>query len=107
MPQGHPVPRGHQGESPTPGSVRLKGVPKKLTKSVKVVISSVFNELQDVDSNGKPKYPGAHILRWAQNEPGEFYRLAARRIPTEVQGTAPITVRIVKFADLPDSDEIA
>ena len=107
MPQGHPVPRGHQGESPTPGSVPLKGVPKKLTKSVKVVISSVFNELQDVDSNGKPKYPGAHILRWAQNEPGEFYRLAARRIPTEVQGTAPITVRIVKFADLPDSDEIA
>ena len=42
----------------------------------------------------------------AQNEPGESYRLASRRIPTEVQGTAPIAVRIVKFADLPDSDEI-
>ncbi len=58
------------------------------------------------DANGKPKYPGAHMLRWAQNEPGESYRLVARRIPTEVQGTAPIAVRIVKFADLPDSDEI-
>ena len=100
------MPRGHKGESPTPGSARLKGVPKTLTRSVKEVISSVFNELQDVDANGKPKYPGRHMLRWARNEPGEFYRLAARRIPTEVQGTSPITARIVKFADLPDSDQI-
>lgn len=65
-----------------------------------------FNEFQDVDATGKPRYPGAHMLKWALREPGEFYRLAARLIPTELQGTAPITVQIVKFADLPDSDEI-
>ena len=106
MPQGHPVPRGHKGEPRTPGSGRLKGEPNKLTKSVKEVIASVFNELQEMNEKGAPRYPGAYMLNWAKNEPGEFYRLAARLIPTELQGTAPLTIQLIKFADLPDRDDI-
>ena len=100
------MPRGHKGEPRTPGSGRLKGVPNKLTKSVKEVIASVFNELQEMNEKGAPRFPGAYMLNWAKNEPGEFYRLAARLIPTELQGTAPVIIEIIKFADLPDRDDI-
>ena len=100
------MPRGHKGEPRTPGSGRLKGVPNKLTKSVKEVIASVFNELQEMNEKGAPRYPGAYTLNWAKNEPGEFYRLAARLIPTELQGTAPLTIQLIKFADIPDRDDI-
>ena len=100
------MPRGHKGEPRTPGSGRLKGEPNKLTKSVKEVIASVFNELQEMNEKGAPRYPGAYMLNWAKNEPGEFYRLAARLIPTELQGTAPLTIQLIKFADLPDRDDI-
>ena len=100
------MPRGHKGEPRTPGSGRLKGEPNKLTKSVKEVIASVFNELQEMNEKGAPRYPGAYMLNWAKNEPGEFYRLAARLIPTELQGTAPLTIQLINFADLPDRDDI-
>ena len=88
-----------------PGSGRQKATPNLITKTVKEVLASVFTELQDVDAK-KPKYPGAHLLKWALPEPGEFYRLAARLIPTELQGTAPLTIQLIKFANLPDRDEI-
>ncbi len=51
-----------------------------------------------------PKYPGAHMLDWALREPGEFYKVAARLIPTEISGAAPVTVQIVKFGDCSDTE---
>ena len=95
-----------KGIARVPGSGRQKGTPNKVTRTVKEVLASVFNELQDVDAKGKPRYPSAYMLNWAKSEPGEFYRLAARLIPTEFQGTAPLTIKLIKFADLPDRDDI-
>jgi hypothetical protein len=68
-----------------PGSGRAKGTPNKLTRTVKEVLLSVFNELQAMEGDA-PKYPGVHMLEWALREPGEFYRIAARLIPTELAG---------------------
>lgn len=86
-----------------PGSGRTKGTLNKLTRTVKDVLTSTFNELQAMDGH-VPKYPGAHMLDWAIREPGEFYKVAARLIPTEISGAAPITVQIVKFSDCSDTD---
>ena len=81
-----------------PGSGRAKGTPNKLTKTVKEFLLTVFNELQTKDGNA-PKYPGAYMLDWAIREPGEFYKLAARLIPTEIGAAAPLTIRVVRFSD--------
>ena len=86
-----------------PGSGRTKGTPNKLTRTVKEVLSSVFNELQTKDGDA-PKYPGAHMLDWAIREPGEFYKVAARLIPTEINDAAQITIQIVKFGDYSETE---
>lgn len=54
--------------------------PAKITKTVKEVFEKTFRQLQE-----DPK--AAHALHnWAQVEPGEFYKLAAKLIPTELKG---------------------
>lgn len=94
------MPRGHKGEPKTPGSGRKKGEPNKLTRTVKDVVSAVFNELQEMKA-GKPVYPGAHMQYWALEQPTEFYKIAAKLIPTEIAGKAELTLQIVKFGDDP------
>ena len=81
-----------------PGSGRAKGTPSKVTRTVKDIIASVVNELQSMDGD-VPKHPGAHMLNWAIHEPGEFYKVAARLIPTELSGGVSHTIQIVKFCD--------
>ena len=53
-----------------------KGATNKLTKSVKEAFESAFNELQD-DKEAK-------LSNWAKENPTEFYKLAAKLIPTSV-----------------------
>ena len=81
-----------------PGGVRAKGTHNKVTRTVKDIIASVFNELQSMDGD-TPKYPGAHMLDWAIREPSEFYKVAVRLIPTELAGGISHTIQIVKFCD--------
>jgi tartrate dehydratase alpha subunit/fumarate hydratase class I-like protein len=59
----------------TGGGSRL-GKQNKLTKSVKEAFEIAFNQLQD-DSD-------ANLAEWAKNNTTEFYKLAAKLIPTSV-----------------------
>jgi len=53
-----------------------KGAQNKLTKSVKEAFEIAFNELQG-DSE-------ANLTNWAKDNTTEFYKLAAKLIPTSV-----------------------
>ena len=53
-----------------------KGAQNKLTKSVKEAFEIAFNELQG-DKN-------ANLATWAKENTTEFYKLAAKLIPTSV-----------------------
>jgi hypothetical protein len=52
----------------------------KLTATVKSVFEDTFKQLQK-----DPKKPHA-LAKWAEAEPTEFYKLAAKLIPTELKG---------------------
>jgi hypothetical protein len=53
-----------------------KGATNKMTKSVKEAFEIAFNELQG-DSE-------ANLTNWAKDNTTEFYKLAAKLIPTSV-----------------------
>ena len=53
-----------------------KGATNKLTKSVKEAFEIAFSELQE-DKEAK-------LTNWAKENPTEFYKLAAKLIPTSV-----------------------
>jgi len=57
---------------------RPKGVPNKITATVKEVFAQVFNELQE--------HPTANLKSWATENETEFYKLAGKMIPTQLQG---------------------
>lgn len=69
-----------KGQKRTPGSGRKAGTPNKVTATVKSVFEDTFKQLQK-----DPKKPHA-LANWAQAEPTEFYKLAAKLIPTELKG---------------------
>jgi len=64
---------------------RPKGVQNKLTRTVKDTVLAVFNDLQSD--------PQANLLTWAQEETTEFYKIAAKLIPTEVKADVGIVVK--------------
>lgn len=53
-----------------------KGATNLLTRTVKERVLEVFNELQE-DSE-------ANLLSWAKTEPTEFYKIAAKLIPHDI-----------------------
>ena len=55
-----------------------KGAVNKSTKLVKEVFADVFSNLQND--------PKVNLKAWGKANPTEFYKLAARLIPTEVEG---------------------
>ncbi len=55
---------------------RKEGSVNKLTKTVKERVLEVFNELQED--------PTANMLSWAKEEPTEFYKIAAKLIPADI-----------------------
>jgi hypothetical protein len=55
---------------------RPKGALNKTTKTVKEVVLAAFNELQEDKKN--------NILQFAKDNPKEFYQIAAKLIPTEI-----------------------
>ena len=57
---------------------RPKGIPNKLTQTVKDVFAQVFSELQE--------HPTANLKTWAESNESEFYKLASKMIPTQLQG---------------------
>jgi hypothetical protein len=55
---------------------RTEGTQNKLTKTVKERVLEVFNELQED--------PQSNLLSWAKEEPTEFYKIAAKLIPADI-----------------------
>ena len=58
---------------------RTKGSPNKLTRTVKECVLEAFNQLQED--------PNANLFEWGKKNPKDFYQVAAKLIPTEVQAT--------------------
>lgn len=64
-----------KGKSGNPNG-RQAGTPNKITKTVKETVLAAFNELQ--------QDPKVNILAWAKQEPTEFYKIAAKLIPQDL-----------------------
>lgn len=67
---------------------RPKGTQNKLTKTVRETVLSVFNDLQED--------PKANLEEWAKKETTEFYRIAAKLIPTEFTGTVRTIIKVTE-----------
>jgi hypothetical protein len=73
-------------EKGNPG--KPKGAKNKLTISVKETVMAAFEDLQND--------PKANIVTWGKENPTEFYKIAAKLIPTELNANLEISK-----ADLP------
>lgn len=62
---------------------RPKGAENKLTKTVKETVLAVFNEMQDD--------PKVNLLEFGKKYPKDFYQIAAKLIPTEVNANVEST----------------
>jgi hypothetical protein len=65
---------------------RKKGVPNKLTSTVKETVLSVFQEIQSDPKNS--------LLQFAKKYPRDFYQIAAKLIPTEITGSIKTTIKV-------------
>lgn len=67
---------------------RPKGIQNKLSKTVKEVVLDVFNKLQQ---------PGSTVTleQWAIDTPTEFYRIAAKLIPTDIKADVKHTGKVI------------
>ncbi len=71
--------------------IRAKMPPRgqgKLNKTVKETVLAVFNDLQ--------KDPKNKLIAWAKTEPTEFYKIAAKLIPTEITGTVKTVITVTE-----------
>jgi hypothetical protein len=67
---------------------RKKGTPNKVNASMRAAFHEAFDNLGGVPA----------LVRWAQSEPTEFYKLAARLIPIDVTSNGDsITIERVTF----------
>ena len=63
----------------TPGPGRPKGLQNKLTRTVKERFGEAFEALQDD--------PATSLEEWGRANTTEFYKLASKLIPTELNAT--------------------
>lgn len=66
------------GRTKTSGQGRPKGSKNKVTKTVKEAFEAAFRQAQNL--------PGVKLSDWMKDNPTEFYKIAARLIPAEIQG---------------------
>lgn len=64
---------------------RPKGALNVITRTVKDTVLAAFNDLQ--------ADPKANIVSWGLENPTEFYKIAAKLIPTEVKADVDIAIR--------------
>lgn len=77
----------HRGQFKPGEGGRPPGVPNKLTRTVRERVLEAFNELQSDPVN--------NLVSWAKTEPTEFYKIAAKLIPTEIKGDLQITKTVL------------
>ena len=74
-----PKTRDELGRFPAGTGGRPKGIPNKLTREVKEAFRAVFESLQE--DEGQPYT----LVEWAKQNPGQFYPLASKLIPSVTQ----------------------
>lgn len=74
MPRGKPFEKGNKAAT-------NRG-PNKVTRTVKETVLEVFNRLQLHDT--------ANLETWGEQNPTEFYKIAAKLIPTEIKGEVAV-----------------
>lgn len=64
---------------------RKRGTPNKLTTAFKDAVRTAYNGI------------GGHsaFAKWAKENPTEFYRIAARLIPTEIHTSTDMSINVV------------
>ena len=62
---------------------RPKGVPNKLTRTIKAAFEDAFNRLQDVDPLADEK--DVSLVTWARANPTDFYKLCRILIPQRLE----------------------
>jgi hypothetical protein len=75
------------------GDTNNKGKPKgaknHITKTVKETVLAAFIDLQ--------KDPKANILMWGKSNPKDFYIIAAKLIPTEVNAKVEqVSIKVIR-----------
>lgn len=78
----------------TGGGSRL-GKPNKLTKSFKELLADTITKLQDD--------PKANMETWAKENPTEFYKIASKLIPTELEAKVDGEIGIRTWQIVPKS----
>lgn len=73
--------------NPKPGPGRPKGVPNKLTISMKDMVQATLEGLGGA----------AGMIEWARDNQTEFYKIAARLIPTDIKATVTKTDFVVNI----------
>jgi hypothetical protein len=71
---------------PSPNAGRKKGVPNKLTTSVRTALETAFEKMGGVDS----------LVKWALLEPTEFYKLYAKLLPVQVNADVTISTTLAE-----------
>lgn len=64
---------------------KVKGTPNKITRTVKETVLAVFNDLQSDPKN--------NLLEFGKKYPRDFYQIASKLIPNEVQAKVEATVK--------------
>ena len=68
---------------------RSKGTPNKLTTTLRASFEQAFLDLQKTkrtkNADGTLS-KAVRLVDWARENPGEFYKLAARMVPHEISG---------------------
>lgn len=65
---------------------RVKGTPNKLTTTVKAEFELVFKELQNEE--------GSNLYTWGKANPTEFYKLASKLIPSDINAKLSGAVKV-------------
>ena len=86
------------GDDERRGPGRPKGSLNQRTIAMRTAIAAVFEDLQ-ARHEGKGRYP--HFLAWAEGNPTEFYRIAARQLPVALENVGR-TVGAVIFRGIND-----
>jgi hypothetical protein len=83
----------HSGQFKPGNPGKPKGALNPLSKSVKETVLEVFNALQIEGGSSSLK-------EWATQDPGEFYKIAAKLIPTDIKADVKtvqkITLNVVR-----------
>jgi hypothetical protein len=87
-------PRFTNGGPAGPG--RPKGKPNKTTILLRDAIAAVFVDLQEEEGGGHK-----HMLKWARENPTEYYRIAARHLPVTIESDGD-AIGLVVFRGIHD-----